>query len=423
MVKIGLVVSNLQSGGAERQAFKLAIAMNTLGAQVTVFTMVRLDGLRKRTPSISDEYSNVPVIFCRGIISTRVLRLLAKVAALFNLSQIVRPLVDLVAQLGSQFRTRTRPSREGPAAHRYGFDIFFHQIALRRAMKRHHIDLIIGFTPTPNLASILVANRLRIPVVVSERNDIEKQEVSASKELGRRELYPLATALTANTQFTTRNLVARFPGVSTLWLPNDDGSRETYPPLDSGKSPHNRNILVVSRLVPQKRIDQIIRSLVSPQLEKLGPKLHIFGFGPEQAKLEALVRDLDIPERVLFHGYVPAGEIYVRDLGQKFFVINSEYEGSSNALHEAVEQGLIPVAAESVRELRDILRPELLTNLSTDGSPADIGSKLASLILNPSHLLHVQSLLLEDFETYRASARRQRFAAQRQLLEIASRET
>jgi glycosyltransferase involved in cell wall biosynthesis len=67
------------------------------------------------------------------------------------------------------------------------------------------------------------------------------------------------------------------------------------------------SLVVVSRLVPQKRVDWLVRSVprIAAQLPEL--RVDIAGDGPELPRLRELATELGVEGRVTFHGHVDEG--------------------------------------------------------------------------------------------------------------------
>jgi glycosyltransferase involved in cell wall biosynthesis len=116
-------------------------------------------------------------------------------------------------------------------------------------------------------------------------------------------------------------------------------------------------LAVLGRLSPHKRVDLVIRAVAA--LRRTRPSLHldVIGKGPDRARLESLVHDLDAEKCVTFHGFLPEhrkGELLAR---ARLHVCASDVEGWGQVVAEAAAYG-VPTVARDVRGLRDSVRHE-----------------------------------------------------------------
>ncbi|MFH0805627.1 MAG: glycosyltransferase family 4 protein, partial [Patescibacteria group bacterium] len=98
-------------------------------------------------------------------------------------------------------------------------------------------------------------------------------------------------------------------------------------------------ILTNARLTPWKGVDMLIK--IMPKLIKKyeNIKFIIISEGPERKNLEKLAVDLDVEEHVFFAGRV-SRELVVEYLKiSDVFVLNTNYEGMSHVLLEAMKVG------------------------------------------------------------------------------------
>ncbi|MCX5388916.1 glycosyltransferase family 4 protein [Streptomyces sp. NBC_00094] len=124
----------------------------------------------------------------------------------------------------------------------------------------------------------------------------------------------------------------------------------------AGRRSDGPAVTVVSRLVPQKRVDLILRAV--PALLRRRPELRvdICGDGPEAEALRKLAAGLGIASAVVFHGHV------TEERKQELFhhawltVVPSVAEGWGLAVIEANTVGT-PALAFDVPGLRDAIRP------------------------------------------------------------------
>lgn len=125
-----------------------------------------------------------------------------------------------------------------------------------------------------------------------------------------------------------------------------DGVQPAKLPL---KTPFNA--VTVGRLVPWKRIDQILAAV--SRIEDLG--LVIVGDGPERGRLQQIARDLGIKNRINFAGQRGKGETLAVMAACDLIVLNSTYEGLPHVVLEAMALGL-PVVATAVGGTPEVVR-------------------------------------------------------------------
>lgn len=116
--------------------------------------------------------------------------------------------------------------------------------------------------------------------------------------------------------------------------------------LSNNKS---KEILYVGRLVPEKRVDLIVK--VWAQIcEKLPDwKLTIVGDGPERNRVESMARNLP---RISFDGFRSSAQYYQR---ASLFLMASKFEGWGMTIVEAMQYGCVPIVVNSFSSLADII--------------------------------------------------------------------
>jgi glycosyltransferase involved in cell wall biosynthesis/4-amino-4-deoxy-L-arabinose transferase-like glycosyltransferase len=134
-------------------------------------------------------------------------------------------------------------------------------------------------------------------------------------------------------------------------------------------------IVCVGRLVPQKRVDRLIRAV--PELRREFPclRLHVVGDGEARRDLEKLTTELGIADAVVFHGRVTQQE---RDrlVGSASIVATASMgEGWGLSVMEAAALG-VPAAAYAVPGLRDTIIPDATGWLAGPGE--DLTETLAA---------------------------------------------
>lgn len=77
-------------------------------------------------------------------------------------------------------------------------------------------------------------------------------------------------------------------------------------PVVNGPRDPDPTIVVVSRLVPHKRLDLLLGEIVSAARQQPRLRVEIIGDGPERRRLQGLVADLGLQKTVTLHGYLPS---------------------------------------------------------------------------------------------------------------------
>jgi colanic acid/amylovoran biosynthesis glycosyltransferase len=148
-------------------------------------------------------------------------------------------------------------------------------------------------------------------------------------------------------------------------------------------------LLQACRLIPKKGVSTSIRAFAILQREFPNAELHIAGKGPLQPKLEALVAQLGITDKVHFCGFLTQGEL--RDLYVKshLFLHPSEteldhnQEGIPNSVLEAMSTGLGVVATEhgGIPEAVEHGRTGLLVK---EGDFVSLAESIAGILRSPN---------------------------------------
>lgn len=103
-------------------------------------------------------------------------------------------------------------------------------------------------------------------------------------------------------------------------------------------------LVAAGSLKPQKDMDTLLKALARLRQDRPDARLLVLGDGPERARLEALIAELDLGDAVTLAGFQadPHGWMARADL----FVLSSRYEGFANVLVEALALGLPVVSTD-----------------------------------------------------------------------------
>jgi glycosyltransferase involved in cell wall biosynthesis len=154
--------------------------------------------------------------------------------------------------------------------------------------------------------------------------------------------------------------------------------------IGMSKAENERFILVVGRLSKEKGHADLLAALqqLNRFRQDMRLRLIVLGEGPEQPRLEQLVRALNLQHEVVFRGHVPDARPYYRVAD--ILVIPSASEGSPNVLLEAMAAGL-PVVATAVGGIPEIVTHDEHAMLVQAHDPAAMAQAIA-LVLSDSLL-------------------------------------
>jgi GalNAc-alpha-(1->4)-GalNAc-alpha-(1->3)-diNAcBac-PP-undecaprenol alpha-1,4-N-acetyl-D-galactosaminyltransferase len=305
-MRLTLVISSLERGGAERILSVLAGAWVERGIQVTLVTFDDRD---------------VPAYPLHPGITLRSLRVPNETAR--------NPLYAV-------YRNVRRIGR------------------LRRHIRQSRPDLVMSFLDFPNVITLLATRGLGIPIIVSERANPQYVELSPIWKRLRRLLYPRASALVCQTSAMVSQLheTIKTPGYA---IPNPVELPTTLA-SDSpkGGDTNARTIIAMGRLVPQKGFDLLLQAFAGIADQHPVWSVKVLGKGPLKDQLQAQAESLGLKNRVSFAGVIsdPFPVLRAADL----FVFSSRFEGFGNALTEAMACGLPVISFNCPAGPADIIR-------------------------------------------------------------------
>ena len=265
-------------------------------------------------------------------------------------------------------------------------------VVLRHRLIGLRPHLIVSFLTTTNIVSLLAAGDLRIPVIVCERNDVGRQPLRPEIRALREITYARAAVVTGNSMPTVRYLESLAFTNQVSFFPN----RYDFAMLGEGYNQHQKKLVVVARLVPQKNIDMIIRAFIASEIRFLGWRLEIVGGGEMSGELERLAQATDGACALLGERENPWESVRPAT----FFVSASEFEGSQNSLHEGVANGLVPLVSQSVREFPEIVGAPLRNDLQFAHSERALTSKFLDLPRLYNSRAEIQREVALLFEQY-----------------------
>ncbi|MFT6783987.1 MAG: glycosyltransferase involved in cell wall biosynthesis [Saprospiraceae bacterium] len=182
----------------------------------------------------------------------------------------------------------------------------------------------------------------------------------------------------------------------TMVIPNAVNTKIFNPDVvstfrnDYGISQEAIVILTIRRLVPEKRVQDVIEAFALLK-EAHNIYLIIGGDGPEGDNLKQLVKTKGIEEKIRFIGYINNSELSPIYSASDIYVLSSAQEGLSLSLLEAMASGCIPVSTAFTGG------DELIED-NYNGYIYDVGdSEALSIIV--SGLMIKSSISIEDLKT------------------------
>ena len=214
-------------------------------------------------------------------------------------------------------------------------------IWLRRTIRKIKPDAVLSFLTQTNILTVLATRGLATHTAISERNDPRLQRHRPRVEFMRRVVYPWADVVTANSKGALDALQAFVPEEKLAFLPNplaEQPSSETF----AFTAP---TVITVGRLVEQKGIDVLLAAWAKVAASLPGWRLALVGDGPLADELKEQAGKLGVEDSVDWVGHVSDPFPLLR--GAKLFVMTSRFEGTPNALLEAMACGLPAVVSDA----------------------------------------------------------------------------
>lgn len=259
--------------------------------------------------------------------------------------------------------------------------------AMRRLVREERADVVASFLPHVNVAVLMAARGLGVPVVVGERTYPPARAIGRVWSALRRITYPWAERVVMQTQGGLDWLARDVPRSRGVAIPNPCAF-----PLPQSKPrvapdtvlPATRCLLLaVGRLGEEKQFDLLIRAFAA-----LAPRfpdwdLAIIGEGAERDELAKQAAAAGLQGRVRLPGWVGnVGEWYTR---ADLYAMTSRYEGFPNALLEALAHGLPAVSLDCATGPAEMIEDGVNGYLVPLGAGTEgLAQRLAPLMADPT---------------------------------------
>ncbi len=328
-VTIGIVISSLGPGGAERVCCKLAGQWVARGQSVTIY-------------SFEDESA--------------------------------RPFYELEPGVALKSLGLLRDSTTIVSAVRRNL----HRIAkLRKVLRNDLPDYVLAIGPEISVLTILASRGLPARVYALERVYPDLHQTKLLWRVLRRAVYPGADTLVVQTKRIADRFgyLRRVTVIPNPVIPFDAAARTEIRLRDPA-------IIAVGRLDRQKRYDLLIDAFAMIAAGYPDWNLYIFGEGPLRQELARRIRQHGLNERIALAGLASPMDPLLRQA--KIFVLCSDYEGFPNTLCEAMACGVPVIATDCRSGPREIIRDGVDGILIERGSAQLLSGAIKDLIDDPN---------------------------------------
>jgi glycosyltransferase involved in cell wall biosynthesis len=333
-MRLALVISSMQSGGAERVLSLLANGFVAEGDDVSLITIAaaansdfyKLDSRVKRL-SIGTEKRSTSTL--TGLFS--------------NVARIAR---------------------------------------LRQSLAALRPDCVLSFSDRTNVLAILAARSLGLRVIVSERSDFSACDIGGRLwELLRNISYPRAQVVVFQTSEVAERFCRERVPVTFEVIGNPIATEFTVPVNQELKNFDGPSIVAMGRLSHEKGFDILLEAFGRVADGMPDWKLTIFGEGPCREALEAQRRASGLDSRVHLPGRTtsPARDLAMADL----FVLSSRFEGMPNAMLEAMALGIPVIAVDCSAGVRELSKAGRRSLLVPPGDAVSLSEALRQITKDP----------------------------------------
>ena len=287
--KIAFYCSSMSKGGAERVFANLAEYFNQKGYKVYIVTQYRYE----------DEY----------VLSSGITRIIS----------------DLTEE-------ETGKGRIGNFVGRLS--------KLRRIFKEIGPDIVFSCSGKNNFMAMAANTFLKNKVVVSVVADPEQEYYTKAMRFLAKNYFALADGIVLQTLQAQAFFPKRVQKKSII-LPNSLNPKFLKPRYEGERK---KEIVAVGRLDDNKNHAMLIRAFAELSAEFPEYTVMVYGEGENRGKLENLIKELQMEERVFLPGRNDAIENAIYE--SSLFVMTSDAEGMPNAMLEAMSLGITVISTD-----------------------------------------------------------------------------
>lgn len=265
-------------------------------------------------------------------------------------------------------------------------DSFLSNVAwarLYKLLRRESIGVLHAHMPRASVPGTVIGRLAGTPVIVSHEHTWSFQGMPVRRFLDRNVVARGSDVVLAVSERDRQQMieVERIPAECIRVLPNGIPT-----PEESGASvrsdlgvPEEVGLIgAVGRLYPQKAYDDLIRAIALLKQSYARPfRCLIFGHGPEEDGLRALIDELDVAGEVQLVGRREDIADVVRALD--IAVLSSKYEGSPLAILEYMA-GAAPIVATAVGGVPELIEDGVHGLLVKPEDPGELAAAMQRLL-------------------------------------------
>lgn len=263
-----------------------------------------------------------------------------------------------------------------------------------KTVKTNQIDILIGFTTSVNILTIISSMFLNKPNLISERNNPEVSVPNIFWKFFRDLTYPFTNGLIVQTDFNRKfyQKIIKKNKIKVIPNPIDKSifsARKDY-------CERENIILTVGRLDVNKNQRLLFEAFTNLNVGNW--KLVIAGDGVLREEYKKLTAYLGIADKVDFVGNVANVSDYYNKA--KIFVFTSKSEGFPNALLEAMSFGLPCISTDCPSGPSEIIKNNENGFLIDVNNKSQLEKKLTDLMNNPKLCIEFSAKALKSTERF-----------------------
>lgn len=328
-MKIGFLINDLSSGGAERAAVSLSNYFAEHGNDVEIITFKDNEAFYSLNEKVG--------VSCAG----------------FDEIAHTASFKRLVGTVKRMFR-------------------------LRSLVKSKHLDCLIGMSFSMTWYAVFAAAFTSTVAVGTERNNPYKYKATKFNTIMRKLFYHLCGGYIFQTEKSSKFFTEKLKGRDAI-IPNAIFNEQIYELQPPEK--REKVICAVGRLTQQKRFDLLIEAFAKIADRLPDYKLVIFGEGELRNELEAQCEKCGLKDRVILAGANPQAVKLVNRTS--VFVLSSDLEGMPNALMEAIAMGVPSISTRCDMGPEELIEDGVNGLLVNTGDSEALAAAIEKVITNP----------------------------------------